>query len=117
MSPEGRKVARLDPPTSSTLHFRRRPHPRLIPRASSSSRIAWPRKSTSLASLQPRSSASAYGGSVDLRFHCTPSSPFLGEAATSKSSLTNLRSSLRLTTLVVRSGFSVPSLADSIGQP
>src|SRR5258708_35496390 len=71
MSPEGRKVARLDPPTSSTLHFRRRPHPRLIPRASSSSRIAWPRKSTSLASLQPRSSASAYGGPVDLRFPCT----------------------------------------------
>src|SRR6267154_5256272 len=36
-----------------------------------SPRLAWSRKSTSLASLLPRSSASAYGGSVDFRSHCT----------------------------------------------
>src|SRR6267154_5852749 len=35
-----------------------------------SPRLAWSRKSTSLASLLPRSSASAYGGSVDFRSHC-----------------------------------------------
>src|SRR5882757_7652398 len=41
-----------------------------------SPRLAWSRKSTSLASLLPRSSASAYGGSVDFRSHCTFSRSF-----------------------------------------
>src|SRR6267154_6643135 len=71
MSPIGRKVFGLGPlhvplAYSLALHHRaRHPRRRLSPR------LAWSRKSTSLASLLPRSSASAYGGSVDFRSHCT----------------------------------------------
>src|SRR5882757_1209339 len=77
MSPIGRKVFGLGPlhvplAYSLALHHRaRHPRRRLFPR------LAWSRKSTSLASLLPRSSASAYGGSVDFRSHCTSSSSFL----------------------------------------